>query len=69
MYVADAFGYVGSVGVLFFKEFAAPELSFVSVFIAGGYALSILGFVLILSSMLYVHRKYRRHRGHSGIEV
>ncbi|MEX1241388.1 MAG: DUF5690 family protein [Cyclobacteriaceae bacterium] len=69
MYVADAFGYVGSVGVLFFKEFAAPELSFVSVFIAGGYTLSIIGSVLILSSMLYFHRKYRRHRRHAGIEV
>ena len=58
MYVADAFGYVGSVGVLFFKEFMAPEMSYVDVFIAGGYALSVLGSVLILSSMLYFHRKH-----------
>jgi hypothetical protein len=63
MYVADAFGYVGSVSVLFFKEFMAPEMSFVQVFIAGGYALSILGSVLILSSMLYFHRKHRGARG------
>lgn len=59
MYVADAFGYVGSVSVLFFKEFMAPEMAFVELFISGGYALSIVGSVLILSSMLYFHRKYR----------
>lgn len=59
MYVADAFGYVGSVGVLFFKEFSATQMSFVDLFISGGYALSVIGSVLILASMLYFHRKHR----------
>jgi len=60
MYVADAFGYVGSVGVLFFKEFSGTEMSFVELFISGGYTLSIIGSVLILASMLYFHRKHRK---------
>lgn len=59
MYVADAFGYVGSVGVLFFKEFLAPEMSYIDLFISGGYMLSIGGTVLILSSMWYFHKKHR----------
>ncbi len=58
MYVADAFGYVGSVGVLFFKEFSASEVSYVDVFISGGYAISVVGSILILASMWYFHRKH-----------
>jgi hypothetical protein len=53
MYVADAFGYVGSVGVLFFKEFFRSEMSYIDFFISGGYAVSIAGTVLIISSMVY----------------
>lgn len=59
MYVADSFGYVGSVAVLFLKEFAAPEMSYVEIFIRGGYILSVMGSLLILSSMWYFHRKHR----------
>lgn len=58
MYVADAFGYVGSVGVLFLKEFSAPQMSYIQLFISGGYWLSVIGSVLILLSMLYFHRRY-----------
>ena len=60
MYVADAFGYVGSVGVLFFKEFMAPDMSYIDLFISGGYMLSATGTILILCSMFYFHRKHRR---------
>jgi hypothetical protein len=60
MYVADAFGYVGSVGVLFIKEFSGAELSYMDIFITGGYVLSVVGLVLILSSMVYFHMKNRR---------
>ncbi len=58
MYVADAFGYVGSVGVLFLKEFSAPQMSYMQLFISGGYWVSVIGSVLILLSMLYFHRRY-----------
>lgn len=60
MYVADAFGYVGSVSVLFFKEFFAPEMSYIDLFIRGGYMLSIAGTLLILSSMWYFHIRHRQ---------
>jgi hypothetical protein len=58
MYVADAFGYVGSISVLFFKEFMAPRMSFIELFVSGGYILSLVGSVLILSCMWYFHYKH-----------
>lgn len=59
MYVSDSFGYLGSVGVLFFKEFGYANLSWLSFFISGGYVVSLLGALLIGGSMLYFHRKHR----------
>ena len=61
MYVADAFGYVGSVGVLFLKEFSASKLSYMEVFVSGGYMVSIAGSLLILCSMWYFHLKYKSY--------
>lgn len=59
MYVADAFGYVGSVGVLFLKEFVSPDLTHMQVFIYGGYATALVGATLISGSMIYFHRKHK----------
>lgn len=57
MYVADSFGYLGIVSVLFFREFNYPLLSWVDFFTAAGYIISVTGTVLILGSMLYFNRK------------
>jgi hypothetical protein len=59
IYVADAFGYLGSIGVLFFKEFGYARLSWLDFFISGGYLISIFGSVLITGSLLYFHWKHR----------
>lgn len=59
MYVADAFGYLGSIGVMLFKEFGYKELSWLNFFISSGYVMSISGSILILGSMLYFHYKHR----------
>jgi hypothetical protein len=59
IYVADAFGYLGSIGVLFFKEFGYAKLSWLDFFISGGYLISIFGSVLITGSLLYFHWKHR----------
>jgi hypothetical protein len=60
MYVADSFGYLGSVGVLFFKEFGYAELSWLDFFISSGYIISFAGSILIAASMLYFHYKHRQ---------
>ncbi|MEJ7644412.1 MAG: DUF5690 family protein [Chryseolinea sp.] len=60
MYVADSFGYLGSVGVLFFKEFGYAEVSWLQFFISAGYMLSVAGSVLIASSMWYFHWRHKQ---------
>lgn len=60
MYLADAFGYLGSVGMLFFKEFSQRNVSWLEFFITAGYGLSLAGTILIVGSMLYFHRKHLR---------
>lgn len=62
MYVADAFGYLGSIGVLFIKEFSAIKLSWLEFFISAGYIISVTGTILIMGSMVYFHLKHKSHR-------
>jgi hypothetical protein len=60
MYVADSFGYLGSVSILFFKEFGYASVSWLKVFIYSGYIISVAGTLLIAGSMLYFHFKHKR---------
>jgi len=60
IYVADAFGYLGSIGVLFFKEFGYAEVSWLDFFFSAGYLISIFGSILIGASMFYFHWKHKR---------
>jgi hypothetical protein len=57
MYVADAFGYLASVGVMLFRDFGARELSWLDFFIKASYGLSIGCIVLVALSMVYFRRK------------
>lgn len=59
MYLADSFGYLGSVAVLFYKQFGHPNLSWLEFFSSGAYFLSILGSILVIASMVYFSRKWR----------
>lgn len=62
MYVADSFGYLGIVSVLFFREFNYPALSWLDFFTTAGYIISIAGTLLILGSMVYFYRKNHQNR-------
>ena len=53
MYVADSFGYLGSIGVLLYKEFGHKELSWLNFFVSSGYVIAIAGTLLITGSMIY----------------
>lgn len=59
MYLADSFGYLGSVGVLFYKEFAHPNVSWVDFFITTTTIVSVCGMVLSAISIVYFERKFR----------
>ncbi len=58
--LADSFGYVGSVGVLFYKNFGQTSLSWLDFFISAGYILSIAGSVLMIGSLFYFKSKLAR---------
>lgn len=60
IYLADAFGYLGSIGVMIYKEFGQASLSWLDFFIGAGYVMSVVGSILIMGSMIYF---YFRHRG------
>ncbi|HTJ48643.1 MAG TPA: DUF5690 family protein [Cyclobacteriaceae bacterium] len=60
MYVADSFGYLASISVLFFKEFGYAKLSWLNFLISTGYILSISGTLLTFGSMVYFIVKHRR---------
>ncbi len=64
--LADSFGYVGSVSVLFYKNFGQTNLSWLDFFISGGYVLSIAGAVLMTASLFYFRAK---HSGWKELEV
>jgi len=60
IYLADSFGYLGSVGVLFFKEFSYADLSWLTFFINSGYILSVSGTLFMTISLVYFLRKQGR---------
>ena len=59
IYVADAFGYVGSVLVLLYKNFGQANLSWLNFFVYGTYAVALVG--IIVSVVLFFHF-WARHK-------
>ncbi len=60
MYVADSFGYLGSIGILLIKELGLAKLSWLEFFISSGYTFSITGTILITGSMIYFHFRHKK---------
>jgi MFS family permease len=56
MYIADAFGYLGTVLVLLIKEFMPIKYNWVSFFSFLFYAASIIGVILIVASLIIHHQ-------------
>lgn len=65
IYLADAFGYLGSIGVMIYKEFGQASLSWLDFFIGAGYVMSVAGSILVIGSMIYF---YLRHRSWKGVQ-
>jgi hypothetical protein len=64
MYISDAFGYLGSLGVVFFKNFFSPSISWMNFFIQIGCWVSIAGILLISLCIIYFTRKYHFTSNH-----
>lgn len=60
IYIADSFGYVGSIGVLFSKEILKVKLNWVTFFSNSVIALSLIGVLLTLFSLHYFKSKYKK---------
>ena len=57
IYLADSFGYLGSIGILFYKQFGQPSLSWIEFFISLGYIITISGGLMMTLSLFYFYRK------------
>lgn len=64
IYVADSFGYLGSVSVLLSKEIFKVQLNWVSFFSNSVMMLSVAGVLITLFSAGYFSRKYKAGVGH-----
>lgn len=62
MYISDAFGYLGSVLVLFLKEFIGIQLSWTNFFITMVIIISIAGMLGTLIASIYFQKKYSNRR-------
>ena len=60
IYIADAFGYVGSIGVLLSKEIFKVKLNWVTFFSSSVMILSVVGVLLTFYSLYYFSAKYRK---------
>jgi len=60
IYVSDAFGYLGSVGLLFYKNFARPNISWLNFFTQLNYVICFVGGILIILGNIYFYRKVFR---------
>jgi hypothetical protein len=50
IYLADSIGYLGSLGVLLYKNFGKGEMSYLNFFISSSYFVSAVGIILVLLS-------------------
>lgn len=57
IYVADSFGYLGVVGILFYKNFGASEMSRLDFFIDLNYVMTIIGCIGTLLALAYFRKK------------
>ena len=60
IYLADSFGYIGSVGVLLSKEIFKVQLNWVTFFSNSVIALSVIGLLLTVFSALYFKTRYQQ---------
>ena len=60
MYVADAFGYLGSVGILFYKNFSSPNLDWLNFILNVSYAVGLLIVAFCLLAFIYFRIRQKR---------
>jgi hypothetical protein len=69
IYVSDAFGYLGSLGVVFYKNFFTPRLTWIQFFLKSGFWFSLAGAFMMLFAILYFKRKYYQFKNGNAYEL
>jgi hypothetical protein len=69
IYIADSFGYLGSMAVLLYKNFGKPNSSWLQFFIGSTYCIAFLGVGVSVVSMLYYQKKYRSNSASFEIKI
>ncbi|MBK8882512.1 MAG: hypothetical protein IPN67_09055 [Bacteroidales bacterium] len=62
IYLADSFGYLGSVFILIFKNFNNRELSWFNFLTATSYGMAIFGSILVILSIFYFNLKFSENK-------
>lgn len=57
MYLADAFGYLGSVFIMLYKQFGPAAKSWSDFYIESSYSMGVIMLILIIGSGLYFIKK------------
>ncbi len=60
IYIADAFGYLGSILILMYKNFGKASISWLSFFIDSLYVLGFLGFLITIYSIYFFKKKQKK---------
>lgn len=70
IYIADAFGYIGSVLVMLYKNFGQANLSWLNFFVYGAYAVALIGICISIISLLHLRARYKSEnfKKHLGYE-
>jgi len=63
IYIADSFGYLGSVGTLIFKNFYSRNLSWLNFLETTSFSMAISGSILMVLSIWYFNMKFTGSRG------
>ncbi len=69
IYIADSFGYLGSMGVLLYKNFGQASISWLQFFIWGIYGIVLLGVFSIIASLFYFKKKYQNNKSEYQLHI
>ncbi|WP_111309190.1 DUF5690 family protein [Confluentibacter sediminis] len=69
IYIADAFGYLGSMAVLLYKNFGQNTISWLHFFINGTYFIAIIGTIISVVSLVYFIKKHKKESSYFQSEI
>ena len=69
IYIADSFGYLGSMSILLYKNFGQPSLSWLQFFTYGTYIISISGIIITIMSLVYFIKKNKKNKEVTSVEI